>query len=70
MPVLGPDPGDPAYPYHAQVQAAQAGMSGTGIAVVTAADLAGKSGDAVHLTTASQVTLGGRYATAMQALLS
>jgi hypothetical protein len=67
--VLGPDPGHPSFPYHAEVQASQEGMSGDGLAVVTAADLTGQIGDVIHLNTASQMVLGQRYATAMQAML-
>lgn len=68
--VLGPDPEDPLFPYHSLVQSQQQGMSGLGIAVVSAADLTGKVGDPIHLDTGSLVTLGQRYATAMQGLLA
>lgn len=67
---LGPDPGDPAFPYHVNVRNAQLAMSGTNLAVVTAADLTGKVGDVIHLNTASQITLGGRYAVAMNGMLA
>lgn len=66
---LGPDPGNPSFPYHANVRSAQLAMTGSNLAVVTAADLTGKSGDTIHLNTASQMILGDRYASAMNALL-
>jgi len=44
-------------------------MTGSNLAVVSAADLTTKSDDLIHLTTASQMILGSRYATAMQTML-
>lgn len=66
---LGPDPGDPAFPYHNELRNAQLAMTGSNLAVVSAADLTGKVGDAIHLNTASQITLGQRYATQMNSML-
>lgn len=66
---LGPDPGDPAFPYHVRLRNNQLAMTGANLAVVTAADLTGNVGDTIHLNTASQITLGQRYATAMNGLL-
>lgn len=67
---LGPDPGDPNFPYHTTLRNNQLAMTGANLSVVTAADLTGKSGDIIHLTTGSQQTLGQRYATAMNSLLT
>lgn len=65
------DPGN-AGPHWATVQTQQDTLHGAldgDVALVDASDLVGKVGDAVHLSTASQVTLGQRYAAAMAALL-
>lgn len=70
---LGPSPGIETHPYWSTVQAQQQTLDGArdgNVSVVSAADLDGKEGDEVHLDTASLLTLGGRYATAMQALLT
>lgn len=67
--VLGPNPNRDDLPYWSTVQAQQEAISGSGISVVSAADLTAKTGDEVHLTTGSLVTLGERYATAMHSLL-
>jgi hypothetical protein len=66
---IGPSDGNPSFPYTSEMQAAQAGMTGSNLAVVSAADLTTKSDDLIHLTTASQMILGSRYATAMQTML-
>lgn len=68
---LHPDPG--TWGAHwATVQAQQDSLDGAldgDVAVVDASDLAVKPGDAVHISTASAVTLGMRAASAMQGLI-
>lgn len=62
-----------SHPYWSTVQAQQRSLDGArsgAIACVSAADLAGIVGNEVHLTTASQVTLGQRYAAKMAAMLA
>lgn len=61
------------YTYWGTVQAQQRSLDGArdgAIACVSAADLAGIVGNQIHLTTASQVTLGQRYAARMAAMLA
>lgn len=66
--VLGPDPG-PSQPYWTDIQAIQAATTGTKVGVADASDLTGLY-DALHLNTASQVTLGARMAAVMNGLLA
>ncbi len=67
---LGPKPtGIQNLGYWNFVTAAQQAFTGMpGVAVASANDLTWKTGDQLHLTTASQVTLGWRIATAMAGL--
>lgn len=66
--VIGPNPGA-QYPGWAATQNYLRYMDGVADAVVSAADLANDPADPVHLTAASCVTLGHRYADAMHAML-
>lgn len=71
MTVIGPDPSDAVnFPAWSTLVANQQGMTlPDGVARVSANDLTAQPADLIHLTTASQVTLGGRMATAMAGLL-
>lgn len=60
----------PGGTYISTIQDAQLAMTGTGIAVVDARDLPDQGDSARHLTTAGLVTLGERYADAMDDLLA
>lgn len=63
---LGPlDAGD--FPYRSDIRTIQQAAADSITAVVDAGDLT--NFDGVHLNTASQLTLGGRYATAMDGLI-
>lgn len=69
---IGPDPRRADYPGWSSMlvnQAQIAAIAPPHVAVVSATDLATNPGDPVHLNTASQVTLGHRYADAMFAML-
>lgn len=70
---LGPNPDAGEFSNWATVQGKQQALDGArdgNVACISAADLTGKTGDEIHINTASLLTLGGRYATAMQALLT
>lgn len=70
---LAPNPKPEAYLNWAMIQQQQRSLSGArngNVACVSAADLAGKPKDPIHLDTASAVILGQRYAAAMDKLLS
>ena len=67
---LGPNPG--GFDNWSTVQAQQQSLDGArsgNVACVSAADLTGKPGDEIHIDTASLITLGQRYAAAMNGLL-
>jgi hypothetical protein len=71
MTVLGPDPSDAFYPAWSTMIANQQSITlPGGVARVTANDLTAQTASKDHLTTASQVALGQRYAAAMAALLT
>lgn len=59
----------PGGTYISTIQTAQLAVSGAGISVVDARDLPDQGDSARHLTTAGLVTLGARYAAAMNGLL-
>lgn len=70
MTVLGPNPQRADMPHWNRLEAAQTFMAlPTNCARVSANDLSGQINDPVHLDTPSVVTLGRRYAEAMNALV-